>query len=120
VGLPDGESAADGSVLAAIEWALVCVDAWLRVEEMKRANVVPPRKMAQDAAAARAALARAEQLSGAAEATAPRYRARKDAAEALQDAFSKNEVAAERGDLDALKRIQSAIDNMRTTASEWR
>jgi len=118
--MPDIETTADGGVVAAIEWAIICVDAWLSVQEAKRANTAPSRKTAQDATAARIALARAAQLSGAARADGRQYEARKSAAETFRDEFYKNEVAAERGDLDALAKILGAVDEIRSKAGEWR
>jgi hypothetical protein len=118
--MPDNEITADAGVVAAIEWAIICVDAWLRVQEAKRANAVPSRKTAQDASAAGVALARAAQLAGTAPADGHPHEARKSAAETFRDEFHKNEVAAERGDLDALAKILGAVDEIRRRAGEWR
>jgi hypothetical protein len=118
--MPDEESAADASMVAAIEWAIICVDAWLRVQETKRANMMPSRKTVQDATAARAALARAAQLCGLALADGSHHEARKSAAENFRKEFYENEVSAERGDLDALAKILGAVDEIRSRASQWR
>jgi hypothetical protein len=113
------EGDADASVVAAITWAIVCVDAWIGFQALKRSDATPPRKMGQDAAAARAALSRAAQLAWAAPPDGPRYRVRKEATETLQDVFCKNEAEAERGELDARARIEAALEAIRGSADEW-
>jgi hypothetical protein len=109
----------DDSVVAAMERAIVCVKAWVYVEETKRVSSVPSPRAARDATEAPDALATATRLAGAADSGGARFRARKVAAERLQEAFRTNVTDAERGDRAAFARIEKALAETQDGASDW-
>jgi hypothetical protein len=113
------ENATDQEVVQAIAKATACVRAWLRVQDVKRAERVPDPRTTADAARVAAALARASQLAHAAPPGGPRYEMRKHAAERLQSVFYGNVVAAQKGYADAQLDIEAVCDEVSAAFDAW-